>query len=41
MARDNQPKERQKQNLERKQGRRAGFDSILIISEGSKTELLP
>ena len=38
MARDNQPKERQLRQLERKQGRRAGFDRILIISEGSKTE---
>ncbi len=38
MARDNSPKERQKQQLERKQGRRASYDRILIISEGSKTE---
>lgn len=38
MARDNSPKERQKKQLERKQGRRASYDRILIISEGSKTE---
>lgn len=38
MARDNSPKERQQKQLERKQGRRASYDRILIISEGSKTE---
>lgn len=38
MARDNSPKERQKKQLERKQGRRASYDRILIVSEGSKTE---
>ena len=38
MARDNPPKERQKKQLERKQGRRASYDRILIVSEGSKTE---
>jgi hypothetical protein len=38
MARDNSPQERQKKQLERKQGRRASFDRILIVSEGSKTE---
>ena len=38
MARDNSPKERQKQQLERKLARRASYDRILIISEGSKTE---
>lgn len=38
MARDNSPKERQRQQLERKQGRRASYDRILIVSEGSKTE---
>lgn len=38
MARDNSPKERQKKQLERKQGRRASYDRILIISDGSKTE---
>lgn len=40
MARDNSPKERQKQQLERKQARRASHDRILIVSEGSKTEPL-
>lgn len=38
MVRDNSPKERQKKQLERKQGRRASYDRILIVSEGSKTE---
>ena len=38
MARDNSPKERQKKQLERQQGRRASYDRILIVSEGSKTE---
>lgn len=38
MARDNAPKERQKRQLERKLGRRASYDRILIVSEGSKTE---
>lgn len=38
MARDNSPKERQRKQLERKQGRRADYDRILIVSEGSKTE---
>lgn len=38
MARDNSPKERQKKQLERKLGRRASHDRILIVSEGSKTE---
>lgn len=38
MARDNSPKERQKRQLERKQGRRANYDRILIVCEGSKTE---
>jgi hypothetical protein len=38
MARDNAPKERQKRQLERKLARRASYDRILIISEGSKTE---
>ncbi len=41
MGRDNSPKERQSQQLERKkQGRRARCDRILIVSEGSKTEPL-
>jgi len=38
MARDHSPKERQQKQLERKQGRRASYDRILIVSEGSKTE---
>ena len=38
MARDNSPKERQQKQLERKLGRRASYDRILIVSEGSKTE---
>jgi hypothetical protein len=38
MARDNSPKERQRQQLERKRARRASHDRILIVSEGSKTE---
>lgn len=38
MGRDNSPKERQRLQLERKLGRRASYDRILIVSEGSKTE---
>lgn len=38
MARDHAPQERQRQQLERKQNRRASYDRILIVSEGSKTE---
>lgn len=38
MGRDNQPKVRQRKQLERKQNRRASYDRILIVSEGSKTE---
>ena len=38
MGRDNHPKERQQKQLERKQGRRASYDRILIVSEGSRTE---
>ena len=38
MVRDNSPRERQKRQLERKLGRRASYDRILIVSEGSKTE---
>lgn len=38
MARDNAPRDRQKKQLERKQGRRASYDRILIVSEGSRTE---
>ena len=40
MARDNSPKVRQRAELERKQNRRASYDRILIVSEGSKTEPL-
>ena len=40
MARDNSPKARQQRDLQRKQGRRASHDRILIITEGSKTEPL-
>jgi hypothetical protein len=40
MGRDNSPDVRQRQQLARKQGRRASFDRILIVSEGSKTEPL-
>ena len=38
MARDNSPEIRQRAQLERKQNRRASYDRILIVSEGSKTE---
>ncbi len=38
MARDHAPKERQQQQLARKQGQRASYDRMLIASEGSKTE---
>jgi hypothetical protein len=38
MARDNSPSDRQRRQLERKEGRRASYDRILIVSEGSKTE---
>ncbi len=38
MARDNSPNVRQKKQLARKQGRRASYDRILIVCEGSKTE---
>lgn len=38
MALDNSPKKRQQKQLERKQGQRASYDRILIVSEGSKTE---
>jgi len=38
MARDNAPKARQQEQLQRKLGRRAPYDRILIVSEGSKTE---
>lgn len=38
MAKDHSAKERQRQQLERKQNNRASYDRILIVSEGSKTE---
>jgi hypothetical protein len=38
MGRANQPKERQRKQLERKLNQRASFDRILIVSEGDKTE---
>lgn len=38
MGRDNHPKERQRRALERKRGIRAGYDRVLIVCEGSKTE---
>lgn len=38
MGRDNAPRERQRRQLERKQGRRDSYDRILIVSEGSRTE---
>jgi hypothetical protein len=38
MGRDNSPEERQRKQLERKLARRASYDRILIVSEGSKTE---
>jgi len=40
MGKDNQPKIRQAAQLARKTGRRASYDRILIVSEGSKTEPL-
>ena len=40
MARDNSPQIRQRAQLERKKNRRATYDRILIVSEGSKTEPL-
>ena len=40
MWRDNQPKERQARTLARKKANRAGYDRILIVSEGEKTEPL-
>ena len=38
MGRDYSPKERQRKQLERKAARRAPYDRVLIVSEGSKTE---
>jgi hypothetical protein len=40
MGRDNTPQIRQRAQLERKKSRRASYDRILIVSEGSKTEPL-
>jgi hypothetical protein len=40
MAQDNSPSIRQRAQLERKQNRRASYDRILIVSEGTKTEPL-
>lgn len=40
MGKDNQPKARQAAQLARKVGRRASYDRILIVTEGSKTEPL-
>ncbi len=40
MGRDNQPKDRQRRKLERKENQRDSYDRILIVSEGSKTEPL-
>lgn len=38
MPRDNSPKERYQHQLARKQNKRAPYDRILIVCEGSKTE---
>jgi hypothetical protein len=38
MGRDRSPKERQRQQLERKRAQRESCDRILIVSEGRKTE---
>lgn len=38
MGRDNHPRARQKQKLERKKAKRASYDRILIVCEGEKTE---
>lgn len=38
MGKDNQPKHRQASELARKKARRASYDRILIVTEGSKTE---
>lgn len=40
MGEDNQPKHRRAARLARKAGKRAGYDRILIVTEGSKTEPL-
>jgi len=38
MGKDNQPRVRQAAQLARKAGNRGGYDRILIVTEGSKTE---
>lgn len=38
MGKDNQPKHRQASDLARKKARRASYDRVLIVTEGSKTE---
>jgi len=38
MGRDNQPKDRQRQKIERKTGQREPYDRLLIVCEGEKTE---
>lgn len=38
MGKDNQPKERQKNDLARKREKRSTYDRILIVCEGTKTE---
>lgn len=38
MGRDNHPQVRQQRQLERKRANRAGYDRILIVCEGKKTE---
>ncbi len=38
MARDYSPKIRQQKQLQLKYGRRASYDRILIVSEGTNTE---
>lgn len=40
MGKDNQPKVRQAEQLARKAGKRASYNRILIVTEGSKTEPL-
>lgn len=40
MGRDDSPRARQRLRLARKQATRAGYDRILIVSEGSRTEPL-
>lgn len=40
MARDFHPRERQRDKLKRKLGKRAPFERVLIVCEGSKTEPL-